>query len=225
MTRCLALSMILIGMTCMASACDALPFLPRTTSSTVNGLTYDAPVTLTVKSGALLPGTTIAYGGKTTTGAAKVLITGLVAAKQTGDSVDWQGIPAPDVNVSLSTRVVTFDDQGINLFGTAHIEIGKVVLKPGDLPGSPLMEFSAPVSYSLAKDAFIPGTTVAFAGVGADGAQFLGIEGYPYRKSLDSLQYTGQLNPKAFLKLDLRLINYSDSGVVLGGTANIRISQ
>ncbi len=225
MIRYLTLSMILIGMTLLASACSALPFLPSTTSSSADGLTYDAPVTLSIKSGAMLPGTTIAYGGKTTTGAAKVLIAGLVAAKQTGDSVDWQGTPAPDVKVSLATRVVTFDDQGINLFGTAHVEIAKVALKPGDLPGGALMEFSAPVSYSLAKDAFIPGTTVAFSGVGAEGAQFLGIEGYPYRKSLDSLQYTGQLNPKAFLKLDLRLINYSDSGAVLGGTANIRISQ
>ncbi|MBI4788046.1 MAG: hypothetical protein HY782_13490 [Chloroflexi bacterium] len=202
---------------------SANPLAPSTPSATASRLVYDAPVTLTIRNGALLPGTTIAYGGKTSTGAARVLIAGLDAAKQIGDTLDWQGAPAPNTNVKLNTRVISFDDKGVNLVGTAHIEVENFIVQPGNLPATAPMEFNAPVTYSLAKNASIPGSNVAFVAASSEGAQFSGIEGYPYRKTLDSLQYTGQLNSKVFLKLDLRVLNFSESGVVLGGTANLKI--
>jgi len=206
------------------SSCSSNPLSPGA-SPPPNALVYDAPVSLTIKSGTLFPGTSISYGGKTDTGAGKVLVAGLAAPKQIGDTVDWQGTPAPDVVVRLGTRVATFDDQSITLVGTAHIEIRNVATKPGGSPGTAQMEFSAPVSFSLNKNEFIPGSNVAYAGSSAEGAQFLGLEGYPYRKPLDSLQYVGRLNAKTFLRLDLRVLSFSDSSAVLGGTANIRIEQ
>ncbi len=209
---------LLLAVVLITSGCSSNPPAPNT-------LVYDAPVSLTIKKDALLPGTSIAYGGKTETGAAKVLLTGMVAPKQTGDSVDWQGTPAPDVAVRLATRVATFDDQSVTLIGTAHIEIKNVSVKPGGSPSAALMEFSAPVSVSLNKNEWIPGSNVTYAGAANEGAQFLGLEGYPYRKPLDSLQYVGRVNPRVFLRLDLRVLNFSDSSVVLGGTANIRIES
>jgi len=208
----------------LGAGCSANPFSSRSVVPP-STLVYDAPVSLTIKSGTLLPGTSIAYGGKTDTGAGKILIAGLVAPKQTGDTVDWQGSPSPDVSVKLGTRVATFDDQSITLVGTAHIEIQNVAIKPGGSPGTAQMEFSAPVSVSLNKNESIPGSNVTYVGSTSDGAQFLGIEGYPYRKSLDSLQYAGRVGPKAFLRLDLRVTTFSESSVLLVGTANIRIEQ
>jgi hypothetical protein len=184
---------------------------------------YDAPTTLTVRNGAVLPGTTVGYGGKTPTGAAKVLISGLVAAKQIGDSMDWQGTPVPNTNVKLNTRVISFDDQGVSFAGTAHIELVKVVIQPGGALGTAVMEFSAPVTYSLNKGNSIPGSNISFVSSSGEGAQFSGVEGYGFRKTLDSLQYFGRLNPKVTLKLDLRVLNYSETSVILGGTANLRI--
>lgn len=206
-----------------ATACSAIPFL--SSPPPANELVYDAPVSLSIKNGELLPGTTLAYGGKTDTGAGKLLITGLVAPKQLGDAVDWQGTPAPDVNVSLGTRVASFDDQSITLIGTAHTVIGKLTIQPGGAAGTVLMEFSAPVSYSLSKNDTIPGTNLGYAGSTAEGAAFSGLRGYPYRKTLDSLQYLGRINAKVYLKLDLRVLTFSDTNIVLGGTADVKIES
>ncbi len=225
-TRFTPLPMILAAMVVLsfAAGCSSNPLSPSTPPPP-NTLVYDAPVSLTIKAGTLLPGTSIAYGGKTDTGAGKILITGLAAPKQTGDSVAWSGTPAPDVSVKLSTRVATFDDQSITLVGTAHIEIGNVTVKPGGAPGTALLEFNAPASISLDKNDMIPGTNIVYVGSTTDGAQFLGVEGYPYRKPLDSLQYVGRINPKAFLRYDLRVTSFSDTSVLLVGTANIKVEQ
>ena len=226
MSRPLVLSMFLIGAAWFGVACDALPAIPLlsgTTQSSSGGLTYEAPVTLTVRNGTVMPGTSIAYGGKTSAGAAKVMFSGLAASKQTGDSVDWQGEPAPNVKVALTTRVVSFDESNLTLFGTAHIEVTHLAVKTGESPSMAPMEFSAPVSYSLAKNATIPGTLITFVGSTSEGARFSGVEGYPYRKTLDSLQYSGQLTPQVFVKLDLRVLNFSETGAVVGGAANVKI--
>jgi hypothetical protein len=214
----------IVALALFVSACDSLPFAP-TTPLPPNTLVYDAPVSLDIKTGTTLPGTSIAYGGKTDTGAGKIVIANLAAPKQIGDTVEWQGTPATNVSVKLSTRVATFDDQSIKLVGTGHVEIKDVTMKAGGTPGTALMEFNAPVSISLNKNEAIPGSNVTYVGATNDGAQFLGVEGFPFRKPLDSLQYVGRVNPKVFLKLDLRVTSFSDSSVLLVGTANIKIES
>jgi hypothetical protein len=211
----------------MVSGCAEIPIpLPfGPTPLPPNMLVYEAPVSLTIKTGALLSGTSIAYQGKTDSGQAKVLIAGLLAPKQVADTVDWQGTPVPNVDLKLTTRVVTFDEQAITLAGTARIEISNITVQPGGTPGTPQMEFNAPVTFSLKKDELVPGTKIAYAGSAPEGAQFLGLDGYPYRKQFDSLQSNGRLNPKVYLRLDLRVVSFSDTGVVLGGTADIKIEQ
>lgn len=203
-------------------ACSANPLAPSTPPPP-NTLVYDAPTTLTVKSGATLPGTPIGYGGKTPTGAAKVLLSGLIAAKQLGDSMDWQGTPAPNTSLKLNTRVMSFDDQAVTFAGSAHIELTKSVVQPGAISGTSQLEFNAPVTYSLNKGETVPGSNISFVGSTADGAQFKGLEGYAFRKTLDSLEYSGRLNPKVTLKLDLRVLNFSNTSVMLGGAATLRI--
>ena len=222
--RVVLASLFLAG---MVSGCSEspipLPFSP--TPLPPNTLVYEAPVSLTIKTGTLLSGTSIAYQGKTETGQAKVLIAGLLAPKQTADTVDWQGAPAPGVNVKLTTRVASFDDQSLTLAGGARVEIANVTIQPGGASGTAQMEFNAPVTFSPKKDELIPGTKMAYTGSTPDGAQFLGLEGYPYRKQFDSLQYVGRLNPKVFLRLDLRIVSFSETGAVLGGTAKITLEQ
>lgn len=215
------------GLAILLMGCSdfALPLPFGNAPTPVNTFVYDAPVSFIIKTGTVLPGTSIAYTGKTETGAAKVLIAGLLAPKQTADAVDWEGSPVPNVMVRLNTRVATFDEQSLTLLGSAHIEIANVTIQPGGTAGTAAMEFNAPVTFSLKKDEIIPGTKLVFAGGSSNGAQFLGLDGVPYRKQFDSLQYLGRLNPKVFLKLDLRVLSFSDTGVVVGGTANIRVEQ
>jgi hypothetical protein len=214
---------LMLTLVCL-SACSALPFL-STAPTPVNRLAYDAPVSLSIKTGSILPGTMIAYTGKNENGAAKILIAGLLAPKQTADTVDWEGTPTPNVLVRLNTRVATYDEQSITLIGTGHVEISNIAIQPGGAPGTALLDFNAPITFSLAKNEIVPGTNLAYAGSTTNGAQFLGVEGYPYRKQLDSLQYVGRLNSKVFLKLDLRVLNFSEDSAVLGGTANVRVEQ
>ncbi len=212
------------GLTLLLAGCSAIPFLGATPVPP-NTLIYNAPVSLTIKTGTVLPGTTIAYSGKTETGAAKVLLTGLLAPKQVGDTLDWEGTPVPEVKVKLSTRVISFDDKAITLVGTARVEVSNVTVQAGGSAGTVLMEFDAPVTYTLGKNELVPGSKLVFTGATPNGAQFLGVEGYPYRKPLDSLQYVGRLGTRVFLQLDLRLVSYSDTGAVVGGRAIIKLEQ
>ncbi len=218
-------AMALLGVACNVIQQAPIP-LPGTgggATTAPNSLVYDAPVSLSIKTGSTLPGTTVGYSGKTAAGAARVLLGGQVAEKQTGDTLDWRGIPAPNLNLNLSTRVVTFDDKSITVVGTAHIELANISVQPGGTFPTAPMEFSAPVTYSLGKNVPVPGTNIAYIASSPDGAQFSGIQGYAFRKPLDSLQYIGRLNPKIMLKLDLRVLNFSDTNVILGGTANLSI--
>lgn len=202
-----------------------LPGMPTATALPPNTLAYDAPVSLMVKVGAVLPGTAIAYNGKSGTGQAQVLIAGQLAPKQAADSVDWQGAPAANVTLKLATRVATFDEKSLTLVGSSHIEIRNVAIQPGGAPGNTIMELNAPVTFSLSLKETIPGTNVSYVAGTPEGAQFSGIEGYAYRKQLDSLQYSGRLNPKVYVKFDLRVLNYSEAVAVVGGTAKISIEQ
>lgn len=219
--------MILLGMILALTACaDGMPSLPgNATPTPANRLTYDAPVSLTIKTGTTLPGTNLAYAGKSDTGAAKLTIGGQLAPKQVADAVDWQGTPVSSVVVRLNTRVATFDDQSVTLVGGAHIEIADIKVQPGGAPGTALLEFSSPVTFSLDKNELVPGSMLVYKGATADGAEFLGMEGYPFRKQFDSLQYGGRVNPKVFLKFDLRVLNFNDNGATLGGTVAVRIEQ
>ncbi len=226
MTRPIAPLIGIMLVSLVLSGCDAIslvPGAPAMSSPPPGTLVYDAPVTLTVKNGAALPGTQIAYGGKTPTGAAKLLLAGLVAAKQMGDSLDWQGTPAPNTSVKLATRVMVFDDQSATLVGTAHVEVKNVAVQPGGTSSAAGLELNAPVTYSVGKGGSIPGTKVAFVGSTNQGAQFSGIEGYPYRKELDSLEYVGRLNPKVLLQLSLRVLSFSETSALVGGTAKLKI--
>lgn len=206
--------------------CSTLPIpLPFATPLPPNTLVYNAPTTLTIKAGATLPGTTLVYLGENENKQAQMVIAGYIAPKQVADTVDWQGSPVPNVNLKLTTRVATFDKNAITLVGTAQIEISNITVQPGGTPGTVMLEFNAPVTWSLKKDELLPGTKIVYTGATTEGAHFLGVEGYPYRKQLDSLQYFGRINPKVFLRLDLRVVTFSETSVTLGGTANIKIEQ
>lgn len=205
-------------------SCDALP-LPGAPTP-VNTVTYDTPISFNIKAGSILPGTSIAYQGKTETGSAKVMLSGLPAPKQTADSVDWDGVLSPNVTAKLALRVASFDAQSITLAGTAHIEVKSIDVKPGGTAGKTLVEFDMPVvTYQLDKNKLVPGTNLAYAGSTPDGAQFIGVEGYPYRKQFDSLQYVGHIAPKVFLRLDLRILNFSESSVTLAGPARLVVEN
>lgn len=187
-------------------------------------LTYTAPVEISVKAGENLPGMGIRYVGQTEKGA-EVLIAGQHAFKQKGDSLDWKGEPVEGVSVDLSLRTLWFTKDTLHLVGTGKV----VVRQPNPQPAfiqtdSPLKFTNAPVTYGVARNGYIPGTTIEYLGKEEEGAHLGGIDGYPYRKGADSILWEGKLKEKVYLRLNVRVLYIGENSLRVGGTADIWIA-
>ena len=186
-------------------------------------LAYTAPVEISVKAGENLPGTSIRYVGKSEKGA-EVLIAGQHAFKQKGDSLDWKGDPVEGASVDLSLRILRFTEDTLHLVGTGKV----VVRQPNPQPAFiqtdwPLKFTNAPVTYGVARNEYIPGTTVEYLGKEEEGAHLGGIDGYPYRKGADSILWEGKLREKVYLRLNVRVLYIGENSLRVGGTADIWI--
>jgi hypothetical protein len=208
------------------AACGGLPGLGSGDSSTSpKQITYDGAILLTIKNGQTFPGTAIGYLGKAPDGRATVTINGQQAPKSTADSVNFSGSPIPGTVLSLSTRVGTYDDNAVNLFGTIHLVVDDPVPQMGNFGSDTITGFGVPVQYTVNKGEFIPGSTVQYLGKTDQGAQFSNVEGFPYRQQLDSIVWNGQLRDKVGLHLDLRLLSYSEDSATFAGTAEVRFEK
>jgi hypothetical protein len=186
-------------------------------------LAYTAPVEISVKAGENLPGTSIRYVGKSEKGA-EVLIAGQHAFKQNGDSLDWKGDPVEGASVDLSLRILRFTEDTLYLVGTGKV----VVRQPNPQPAFiqtdwPLKFANAPVTYGVARNEYIPGTTVEYLGKEEEGAHLGGIDGYPYRKGADSILWEGKIREKVYLRLNVRVLYIGENSLRVGGTADIWI--
>ncbi len=187
-------------------------------------ITYSFPTTLAIKMGNSLPGTDVRYERMSDQGA-YVTIKGQQALKRQGDSLDWSGSLGSGVTADLKLRVVLYNESELRLVGTAKIVIDGVSSKQGSIPTSSVIEFSGPVAYGLAKGAFLPGTTLTYMGHSSDGAQMGGVEGYAYRKVGDSIFWEGSLRDGVYLRLDVRVVQFDDSGLRVTGLATIWIGS
>lgn len=172
--------------------------------------------------GQALPGTDIKYIGKTEQGA-QMTIGGQQALKRTLDSLNWRGQVAPGVTIDYNLRVITFDSQSLQAGGTAKVVVSDA--KPQAVPVTALPQdvptFKGVVTYNVPKGKVVPGTTITFDGKTPDGAQLGGLDGYPFRKTADSIAWTGQLAERVFLELDLRLVTFSEDAMQVTGTATL----
>ncbi len=214
----LALLLTLLGLS--ACSLDSLPFV-GTTPIPPNQVTYDGAIALSIKNGQTLAGTNLAYQGKSVDGRALLLIGNEQAAKSTADSVNYTGEPVPGSLVKLNLRVGMYDQNTVNLVGTVHIEIKDIQPTAGDPAPESLAAFGIPVQYTVAKSQNIPGTTVQYLGQSRDGAQFSNLGQFPYRQQFDSVVWSGRLRDKVSVKLDLRLITFSEDSATLLGTAQV----
>ena len=191
-----------------------------------NGMEYSTTFERDIAVGKTLPGTDIKYLGKNEQGA-QVSIGGQTALKRTLDSLDWRGSPVTGVNAEYSLRVLTFDADVIKVGGTAKVVITNPVPKAvavSSLPKNPLTFRGLLVTYDVKKGKTIPGTTLSFDGKTDEGAKLGGIEGYPYRKTADSIAWAGQMADKTFLQLDLRVVFYDDNSLKVTGTPTLLIA-
>jgi hypothetical protein len=208
------------------AGCGGLPFFGSgNTPTSSNQISYDGAIAFTIKNGQTFPGTTLGYQGKTPDGRALVTIAGLQAPKSTADSVNFVGAPIAGTLLSLNTRVGTYDNNAVNLLGTIHLVVDDPVPQAGTFGTDSITAFGIPVQYSVNKGDPIPGSTIQFLGKADQGAQFNNVGGYPYRQQLDSVVWNGHLRSMVALRLDLRLISYSEDSATLVGTAQVRFEK
>ena len=183
-------------------------------------LTYNLPTTVTIGIGEALPGTDIVYQSSSDQGP-YLLIQGQRALKRIGDSVNWKGTPLPGVSVDLKLRVLWHSEQELRLGGTAKVVIKNIQPRPAAISTSSAQSYSGPVAYGLAKGATIPGSNLTYEGETDDGAKLGGIEGYPYRETGDSIFWEGKLRDDVNIRLDLRVVQFDEKGLRVGGLATI----
>jgi hypothetical protein len=213
--RLALVGMVLVGMMLFVSGCLQRPDEHPTK------LTYQLPAKVTLAAGGELPGTGIRYLRMSDKGA-YVIIKGQEALKRKGDSLDWSGTPAPGVSLDIRTRIIWYTEKELYLVGTVKAVIEGINPHVATVKSSPL-EYSGPVAYGLARGALIPGSTLSFEGQTAEGAKIGGIEGYPYRKVGDSIAWDGLLRDQVYLRLDLRVLQFDEKSMRVGGIATLWI--
>lgn len=204
--------------------CLSLPFALagclRESPKQPNPLTYNLPTKLTITAGETLPGTDITYNHQAEDGA-QLTIGGQEALKRKGDSLTASFNPRSGSSVELELRIAWFTDEELHLVGTAKSSIEDVNPVPGTISTSAPIQFSGPVAYGIAKGAVIPGSTIVFEEKTDEGVKLGGIEGYPYRKVGDSISWEGTLRDDIYARLNLRVLQASDSSLHVGGMATL----
>lgn len=216
-------SVLLFTLYASLVACGNLPFVGGSggTPTPARQITYDGAVTLNVRAGETLAGTTIAYQGKAADGRAIMSINGLQALKATADSVRWSGAPVLFSLVDLNLRVVTYDDSNMTLAGTIRIVVQEPNPTPAQPSPNPIANFIIPLTYTVARYTNIPGTNVSYVGAKTDGAEFANLDQFPFRERFDSVVWEGRLRERIAVRYDLRVLDFNDERVILGGTANV----
>ncbi|OGO06261.1 MAG: hypothetical protein A2Y73_05045 [Chloroflexi bacterium RBG_13_56_8] len=186
-------------------------------------ITYRLPTKLTVSAGGELPGTGIRYERMDDEGA-YLVIQGMEALKRRGDSVDWKGDLAPGVSADLSLRVIWYTEDELHLVGEATLKVEEIQPQTVSIPTSSPIKYTGAVAYGIAKGATIPGSPITYEGRTEEGAQ-LNIEGYPYRKMGDSILWEGELRAGVYVRLDMRVLQYDDKGLRVGGLATLWIGS
>ncbi|MBI4674809.1 MAG: hypothetical protein HY741_24455 [Chloroflexi bacterium] len=217
MPRKILFWIVLVGVLGASSACQVFGGNPTPTRQ----ISYDGPVTLTIQAGQTMPGTTIAYYGKAPDGRALMDFNGVQALKATADSVNWTGALVLFSLVDLKLRVVAYDETGITLAGTIHLVVQEPNPTPGELPANRIGDFTIPVTYTVERGAFIPGTNVGYVGAKTGGAEFTNLDQFPYRERFDSVVWQGHLRERIALRLDLRVLDFNDDRAILGGAAQV----
>jgi hypothetical protein len=185
-----------------------------------NTLSYNLPATLSVPLGEALPGTDVVYSEYTEQGA-RFLVKGQTALKRTGDSVEWRGTQAPGADVELKLRLVHANASAARLAGTAELLLQDVAPAVGAPNTAASVHYTGPVTYTVNRSETLPGTNLTYEGMTDDGAQLGGLLEYPYRRSGDSIFWEGRLNEHASLRLDVRVVLFTDHSLHVAGLATV----
>jgi hypothetical protein len=215
----IVLGLVVVGVTslgaCLTNGSDA-----------PDAITYQGPVEMSIEPDRNLMGTDIRYIGITEDDRAEFQIDDKRALKKTGDSLNWEGHPAESVELSFKLRVLTISEEKVRTVGTVRVQIEEIMPEKATINEEIPVRISLPVTYHVANEKAIPGTTLTYQGEDEEnGAQLGGLaeERYPYRRVGDSVVWEGRLCEGVFLRLNARVLYFSEETLRIGGVATLWI--
>lgn len=187
-------------------------------------MVYRGPSEERIAAGSSMPGTSIRYVQDTPEGA-EFLIGDQRAIKKVGDSVNWKGSLGPNLTADLGLRVAVIRPDVVQLAGTASLDVQNVQPASAPFPENPVIVYRLPVTYNVSQGEPIPGTLYTYEGQDEQGARIGGLPpgDFPYRQVADSLTWTGRLADGVMLRLDLRVLFFTDQSLQVAGFATVAV--
>lgn len=197
-----------------------------------DSLTFLIPAyTFTLEPGDVIPGSQLEYVGKTGD-LHEVKIDGESAQKRVGDSFIWNGIVAPAVFASYNLRLAPDFLGPLPVAGPVEVTVlNPVATRLDVMPEWPnaIRYNNIVLAHNVPAGWTIPGTTLIYEGVssqgGVESAQLSGLTGHPLFALGDSITWIGLLQDNAAIRYTLRVVNFSENSLQLGGTAELLVNR
>jgi len=232
--------LILPALACSTPAIPEIPFIqsPAGTSPDLSPtpvgdtLSFLVPAyAINLDPGETVPGTRLTYVGQSD-GAYEVTIDGLSALKRSGDSFFWSGVVAAGVYANYDLRLTTSLFGGLPVAGPVELIVFNpepVELQGVEYPDAALHYGNLVMDYVVPAGVAVPGTTLIFEGVEAQGigdqstnmARFSGLLGYPNIAVGDSLVWMGRLRENVAVRYNLRALSFDERNIHLVGTGEV----
>ncbi len=189
-------------------------------------IAFAGPTERRIDVGQAIPGTDIQLVAVSEEGA-EFQIAGLRSLRTVGDSLDYDG-PWPgaqDVTYNLRLRIYRLGTDHVRVAGVHRVEIRGIqpTLGPVSLEGG--NQLLLPYSGQAQVGETLKGLTYGYRGLGDRGAELFNLpEGeYPFRKTGDSIVWTGLLRPDIPVRYSLRVAHYTESTLRVVGTVKLRL--
>ncbi len=189
-------------------------------------IAFAGPTERRLDVGQAIPGTDIRLVGVSEAGA-EFQIAGLRSLRTVGDSLDYDGpwSGAQDVGYNLRLRIYRLGTDHVRVAGVHRVEIRGIQPTPGPVSLDGGNQLLLPYTGQAGRGETLRGLTYGYQGMGDRGAELFGLpEGeYPFRKTGDSIVWTGLLRPDIPVRYSLRVAHYSDSTLRVVGTVKLRL--
>ncbi|CAN5663129.1 hypothetical protein BH10CHL1_BH10CHL1_18340 [soil metagenome] len=186
---------------------------------------FSGPMDRQIKIGERVPGTDIvltAINGES----ADFQIAGLHSPRTVGDSLDFDG-PWPGLSgttYALRLRIYRVGSDNVRAAGVNRLVVNNIqATEDNSSPTGFTIKF--PFTSGIAAGEKLLGTTIGYVGTGDRGGQLSGLPAndYPYRKTGDSITWTGHIRPDIAANYNLRMLLYSADRAQVGGIVTIAL--
>lgn len=227
--RLLAPLLLLLAVTlaCAVPGFNPEPTPPPPPTPQGDMIYYRAPYRVPLHPGSYIPGTQVGFL-QSSGELHELLIDGLRAYRQVGDSITWQGIVAPGVQGtyrlhiqgSFRGELTAEGDVELVIFNPAPVEI-----PPTQTPAGSLYFSGIPINYVVPEGSRVPGTTLIYERQRNGVAELSGTASYPFFALEDSLVWLGMLRQEVTVRYNLRVNRMDQHGLHLSGTAELWVAN